>query len=202
VSVDGAALTERCDQTGCGPASVLVRVHPGPSVVSFSADAPEIETGGGTTLRWDVSLADQVVIAWVDATGSHEQPFGPAQREMLVTPADSTRYTLVARGGGKTASRQLVLGVRPSIDRLSGPNNVFPGEVFDLSWSTSGATLVELEVGGKRVPLVGVPASEGSVTVQADPTLQPGSSLLVLLYAKDDETPRRIGQKSLQILVE
>jgi len=201
VSVDGEVLTDRCDETGCGPASLLVRVHPGPTVDSFSVDAPEIPTGGQTTLRWSVTQADEVRIAWVDETGNHEQAFLPTEQALSVSPADSTRYTLVATGGGKTASRQVVVGVRPAAS-LAGPHDVFPGEVYELTWSTAGATRIELQVGGRRVPVDGLPVDDGAITLQADPSLVSGSTLDVLLIAWDGETPSRDGQASLQILVE
>lgn len=201
VTVDGAVLTERCDETGCGPATLLVRVHPGPTVNSFTSDAAEIEVGADTMLRWNVSLADEVRIAWVDETGNHEQVFGPADQQMHVKPADTTRYTLVATGGGHTASRQLVLGVRPDAV-IAGPHDVFPGEIFDVSWNTAGATRLELLVDGKRVDVTGLPVDAGSITLQADPSLVSGSTLQVLLIASDGETPPRDGQSSLEILVE
>ncbi len=200
ISRDGEVITERCDDAGCADARLVVAIHPGPAVLSFTADEREIASGASTTIRWEVTQADEVVITWAGTSGSGELPVAPADVSALVQPADSTRYTLVASGGGRNASRQLLLGVRPDV-AIEGPAAVRPGESFAIDWTTKGATQLELRVDGSLVPLGDAPIAAGSVTIDVDSAAAPGSSLDVELTARDDETPRRAGVASLRVEV-
>jgi len=201
VSEEGVIITDRCDDTGCVPAEVTVAVHPGPAVVSFTADDPEIPIGGKTTLRWEVAQADQVVITYSERAGTGQLELPAGTNEVEVAPADTARYTLVASGGGRNASRQLVVGVRPKA-RLSGPNDVFPGEEYELSWETEGADRIQLLVDGKPVDVSGEPVDAGAIRVQAPHDLTRGSRFEAVLIAEDDETPRRSAQDTVRIAVE
>ena len=201
VSDDGVVITDRCDDTGCAPAQVTVTVHPGPAVVSFVADEPEIPIGGKTVLRWEVTQADEVVITYSEPGGTGQLAFPAGATEVEVAPSDSARYTLVASGGGRNASRQLVLGVRPKV-KLTGPNDVFPGEEYELSWTSAGATRLQLLVDGQPVDVSGEPVVAGSMRITASNGLPRGGSFDAVIIAEDDETPRRSAQDEIEIDVE
>lgn len=205
VSTEGAVVTDLCDDTGCRPAKLTIGLQPGPTITRFDADLREIPAGSGTTLRWTVSNADEVVISWADGTGNHEQRFGPAVAEMPVDPADTIRYTLVAHGGGRIASAAFTLGVKPALSVNVGIDPVYggayAGEELELAWTTLGAALLDVRVDGSPVALGGAPIGGGSVLVPVPPDAAEGSQLAVQVIARDDETPRRTNQVSQLVTV-
>lgn len=200
ISREGLLVSDLCDATGCRPAKLVVARREGPAVLSFAADEAELEAGAGTTLRWQVANADQVEITWADATSSGALPIPAGATAVAIAPADTVRYTLVATGAGRTASRQTEVGVRPAVE-LAGPARVAPGATFEVAWTTRGASGVELLVDGRPVS-TGSAVDSGAVELKADEDATPGSFIEVRLIARDDETPRRTTERTLQIEVD
>lgn len=75
-----------------------------PTITSFSAEPSSIERGQSATLSWSVSDASDITI---------DQGIGAVQSTgtRRVFPSDTTTYTLTARGGGQSVTRQAVVNV-------------------------------------------------------------------------------------------
>lgn len=201
ISRDGQVITERCDETGCVPARLRIEVVPGPTVHSFTASEGEIASGSSALLHWNVSDADTIGIDTLSDGGTGSLEVQPGMDTLEIVPEDTTRYTLVATGSGRTISRALVVGVRPAVE-LHAPGTVAPGASFQVRWQTRGADLLELAFDGRPVDLQGKAVEGDSVDLRMAQSAQPGSTVELVLTARDDETPRRQGQARLQIAVD
>ncbi|MFC2008810.1 hypothetical protein ACFLUT_02010 [Chloroflexota bacterium] len=137
-------------------------------VNKFEADPETIADGEESTLSWQVSNSTNVSInqgiGVVTALGTVD-----------VSPAETTTYTLTAKGGGTTATAQVTVEVEePALDIVffeADSDSVPSGEVVTLSWKTTGATKVRI------LPLIGVVDPVGSVEV----------TYTFTLIAEDDE---------------
>jgi hypothetical protein len=124
-------------------------------VVLFSADSDGITRGQSTTLRWLVSGASHAriepEIGTVDTRGAR-----------LVSPLETTEYTLTAKneGGTRTARyRLLVEAVAPSlpspppvIESLeAAPDGVKPGDAVTLRWRVIGAARLDVTPGADSI---------------------------------------------------
>ncbi len=133
------------------------------AVDSFTADPPAIAVGESSTLSWDVSGAESIVIdngvGLVSATGT-----------ATVRPTATTAYTLVAvsTGGEEVAATAQVLVSKtssltpgaPVIDSfVANPPQVSSGNPSMLSWTVSNANSVTI------TPTGGTFAPVGSKTV-------------------------------------
>lgn len=139
----GDALRERAD-------SAARTVSAAPSIASFTVTPPVIGPGAGATLSWVVANATKVVI---------DPGFGEvaAAGSMLVYPAASTYYTLIATNASGTSTASVFVKVEasypgpgnpPAIEFFgASPPSVGPGAGSTLSWVTSGASSVWLEPG-------------------------------------------------------
>ena len=71
---------------------------PAAPTASLSANPSTVDKGGSTTLTWQTSNATDVSIDGVGAV--------QASGSQSVTPADSTTYTLTAKGAGERRRRR------------------------------------------------------------------------------------------------
>jgi len=132
-----------------------------PVVHTFQASPTVIKSGEYSTLSWTVTGASKVFID--NGVGNVA-----IQGSIVVTPAQTTQYTLTAynSSGSTTARTQLVVTgavvqqvKQPSIRYFSSDKTyVGPGGDVTLYWSTVDATLVSLEPGG-------VVGDQGSIIV-------------------------------------
>ncbi len=149
-----------------------------PPQIYFKADQNLILAGQHTTLHWSVTNATSVHIApGFDGL----LPEG----QLNVSPAQDTRYTLLARGPGGLSTQNFIVKVHPvpaawpaplAILAFSvSPQEVRPGAVAYLSWEVQGAARVMIQPG------VGVVPTSGSKQVRPSATTQ----YLLIASARD-----------------
>ncbi|MFQ5578083.1 MAG: NBR1-Ig-like domain-containing protein, partial [Anaerolineae bacterium] len=117
---------------------------PGPTIKTFAANPTAIAPGQSSTLSWDVDGADTVSItpgAQVTA----------AANTLLVSPEQTTTYTLQAKKGDCVASAQVTVTVGgPSCQGLAinrfeaDPPTIAPGQSSTLRWEVTGASRVSI----------------------------------------------------------
>ncbi|MBN1691631.1 MAG: hypothetical protein JW901_11465 [Dehalococcoidia bacterium] len=132
-----------------------------PVAHTFQASPTVVKAGEYSTLSWSVTDASKVFID--NGVGNVA-----VQGSIVVTPAQTTQYTLTAynSSGSTTARTQVVVTgavvqqvKQPSIRYFSSDKTyVTPGGDVTLHWSTVDATLVSLEPGG-------VVGAQGSIIV-------------------------------------
>lgn len=195
VSTTGDVINQVCDGSGCRPAKISIPLRPSPVVAEFRVDQPEVTFGSTTRLRWNVNHADEVVISWADGAGDHEWRSDQATGSLAIQPGQSTRYTLVARGGGRSASKTTSVIVKPFAELVAEVDPVYggayAGEELSVRYSTAGATLLDLAANGRPVPLGDVPPPAGTVRLAIPGDAAEGSPLSLELLARNDETPRK-----------
>lgn len=145
-SAEGATATASVEVTVDGS---LLRV------TRFIALPEAIEPGEDATLSWTVSgspigqvrvlgVAGAVLTTGVEASGS-----------LVVSPTDTTVYTLEVSNPGATVTATAAVTVRataPTITRFSAtPNPAVTGTRGTVSWETAGATEVQIERDGAVV---------------------------------------------------
>ncbi len=109
--------------------------------VSCSASPATILPGEAATLNWNSENARSVEVVGVGT-------FAPVG-STVVTPQQSTTYTLIARGDGGegtcTATVAVQTGNRPIIASFKAePMEIVEGDKSTLSWSVQGADKVEI----------------------------------------------------------
>ena len=75
---------------------------------------------------------------------------GQEETSLVVSPAETTTYTLTARNGSGRVSKSqtVVVGAAPEILRFDADQlSVFPGEEVTLAWDVAGATSIEIDRG-------------------------------------------------------
>ena len=140
-----------------------------PVIVNFTANPTTINAGQSSTLSWQVTNADTVVITslgTVALTGSQ-----------AVTPAATTTYTLTATHGTQTATAQATVTVNAgtSLPRIvsfaPNPATVDFGQSSSLQWVVQNATTVTIDNSIGTVGLTGShsisPAASTSYTITA-----------------------------------
>ncbi|MBL8230017.1 MAG: serine/threonine protein kinase [Bryobacterales bacterium] len=133
-------------------------------IALFVFDPPSVQAGGSSTLKWDVRGAAQVEIAGLGRV--------KPQGTYPVRPERNILAKLTARGAsGTTTTGTATLSVIPHTVPVPGPvaprilsfqanpPAVTAGQPVILSWSTQGATLVEISPEPGRVE------SSGQITV-------------------------------------
>ena len=143
-----------------------------PAIVSFTADRYQIAPGGYAILSWRLSgLADVTI----DPGGRT----APSERQLSVSPTETTTYTLNARNQYGIQTQQLTIEVSrsrnvapppiPSPKRQSGvriesfeanPPAVPPGGTTVLSWSVAGTAQVSI------LPQIGAVQPRGTMRVR------------------------------------
>ncbi len=107
---------------------------PRPIVVHFAATPPHVENGSSTTLSWHIRNAVDTLTLEPgigDVTG---------RDSIVVSPSQTTAYTLTARNqAGTTSVRTVVTVGRPVIARFTAsPTLIYQGGQATLSWSILG----------------------------------------------------------------
>jgi hypothetical protein len=120
-----------------------VSVAATPTITSFAATPSSITPGQSTTLSWSVTNATSVSInegiGTVASSGT-----------VTVTPTETTKYVLTARGGRARATSSVVVTVQsapaPTISGFSAaPSSITAGQSSVLSWTVTNATAVTLD---------------------------------------------------------
>ncbi len=158
----GAVLEYR--ETSVGVTSIDL-----PHVIQFEFDDEEIMVGSTTTLRWEVSNADQVEI---------QPTVGPQYCVDMVcvgaevlSPTFTQSFVLTAWGpGGAIVSTRSISVVSvptpPTVDSFTAaPTGIRPGTLTTLSWTTTLATTVEITAVPADASLPGSFTADGSATV-------------------------------------
>jgi hypothetical protein len=144
-------VTDSQGLKGVDSVSITVKEAPRVRIISFSATPPQIAVGGSATLNWNVENADEVVISGI---GSVDKQTGTR----VVSPAQTTVYTLTARNAVSEANASVIVVVErpdPSFIRcFVTPANVIEGESASISWETKYADSVMLS-GVGPVPVTG-----------------------------------------------
>ncbi|MBN1849510.1 MAG: tandem-95 repeat protein [Deltaproteobacteria bacterium] len=128
--------------------------------VNLSASPEIIQVGESSTLTWSstqaVSCEIQPDIGSVNVIGS-----------ILVSPTESTTYTIIATGPGGTATDNMTItaGYLPTVSISANPEIIQVGEASILTWSSIDATSCSIEPG------IGSVGLNGSITVSpTEPT--------------------------------
>jgi hypothetical protein len=114
-------------------------------VLQFTATPATIAPGGHSQLSWQVDGADTVTIT-PGVSGTVDSKTGTLD----VAPAQTTAYTLTAKGAGGTVTANTTVTVtsaasNPLIIRFAAtPTRIAPGGTSTLSWTTSGASQVSI----------------------------------------------------------
>jgi len=126
-----------------------------PPTAGISADPDSIFLGESATLNWTSINADQVTIdpgiGEVDPDGS-----------LLVTPEETTTYTITATNDGGQAQASVTITVTnpiPTVEISADPATILYGESATLFWTSTYAEQATIDQGIGEVPV------EGSITV-------------------------------------
>ncbi len=149
---------------GCTQKTPTLKQVAGPTITSFSASPTSIINGSTTTLSWATSAATGIAItpgtfASTSASGS-----------VVLSPTATTTYTLTATNTtGAATATQVVTVTEPTLPAISSftanPTSISLGGISTLSWTTSGATTLNIAPGN----LASTSAS-GSVNVSPETT--------------------------------
>ena len=123
--------------------TLTVSSLPVPVITSFAADPAQIEEGESTTLSWDVDGADSVeILPTLGSVGANGM--------QIVSPTETTTYTLTATNAGGSVSQMVTINVSavpvPVIDLFSASEAaILAGDRSTLSWQVSGATTIDIQ---------------------------------------------------------
>ncbi|GEM_PF-5569218 len=164
VTTDYVLTARGRDKTVSKTATVTVAAPP---TASLSAFPGTIKPGQKSTLTWITTGATSIAI---DDLPVQQVPDGFID----VMPAQTTTYTLTARGPGGVATATATIYVEdvppPVIQFEANPQTVSPGQPALLSWTTTYATAVAITGLGSQ-PLNGsvtvVPETTSSYTLSA-----------------------------------
>jgi hypothetical protein len=142
--------------------SVTVQVASPPPAATFTAQPTSINSGQSATLSWNATNATGVMI---DNGIGAQPPSGTT----MVSPMQTTNYTLVATGPGGTSRAMATVSVAasgaPVIQSFAAtPQQIAPGAQATLAWSTQGAISVTIDNG------IGMKGASGSVGVSPPTT--------------------------------
>lgn len=184
------ALAAGCGSGG-GGGPEKEKIAP-PEILSFSADPTTIELGAEVKLTWSVRGADSVELK--NTQGETNDLGAEENGSIVVTPTDSTTYTLWAYNAGGNSTRRAEIRVidtgRPRIQLSADPSKITIGEGSTLRWSVTGATHLTLREGS--TVLDDAAPVTGSLEVQPDHTTT---------YHADAEGPGGSDTKTVKIEV-
>ena len=129
---------------GSATARAIVTVGSPPSITSFTASPAKLTAGQPTTLAWNVTGAQSIVVSpGVGLT---------LGTSIKVTPTTSTTYTLTATNAYGTATATVAAsvsaGTPPVINGfVANPSTAGPGIPATLRWLVTGATTVSIDHG-------------------------------------------------------
>ncbi len=154
--------------------SCIVSVQP--LIVTFeSVPQNTISPGQNTNLVWVVTGVQSVIIE--PGIGTVE-PVGNRQ----VSPANTTTYTLTARGGGITVSRPVTVTVSTpaiAVNFEANPPVISAGETSTLQWSITGTA----------VNYATIEPGIGSVGIAGNRSVSPQNTTTYTLIAQGDTGP-------------
>ncbi len=149
---------------GCTQTLPTIKQVAAPTIGTFSASPASIIAGSTTILNWTATGATGVAVtpgtfASTSASGS-----------VVLSPTATTTYTLTATNTTGTATATVVVTVtQPSLPTISSftasPTSISLGGISTLSWTTSGATTLNIAPGN----LASTSAS-GTVNVSPETT--------------------------------
>ena len=127
-------------------------LQPQPVIQSFVAKPPAISRGQSSTLWWEstngTSAAIDNGVGGVQTSGS-----------VLVSPSQTTTYTLTVTGPGGASTRQVTVSVGQNLPIISSftasPPTIAPGQSSTLAWSSTGGTTATIDNGIGAVPVSG-----------------------------------------------
>jgi hypothetical protein len=135
---------------GATSKSIVISVNPAPIVINIDVNPAVINSGASAALIWSVSNANSVSI---------DQGIGsvPLTGNKLVSPTDTTTYTLTASGPAGTVTKSVVLSVNAPIVAVFNvdPNIIAVGQLSNLHWDVTGASSVSIDQGIGDVQPVG-----------------------------------------------
>lgn len=130
-------------------APVTVTVSPTaaavPGIIRFEATPTNIQPGESSTLSWTTANGAEVEISGIGRV----EPNG----SRVVTPSQSTTYTLTVRGGdGRTVTAPVIVTVGAGISVrvvsfAASPASIGIGASSQLCWNVEGATNISIEPG-------------------------------------------------------
>jgi hypothetical protein len=130
--------------------SIVVTVNPAPIVINIDVNPAVIVAGDSAALIWNISGANSASI---------DQGIGTValSGNSVVSPTETTTYTLTASGPAGTLSKSVVLTVNAPITAVFNvqPNIIPVGQLANLHWDVTGATSVSIDQGIGSVPPVG-----------------------------------------------
>jgi hypothetical protein len=122
--------------------SIVITVNPAPISINIDVNPPVITSGASAALIWSVSNANSVSI---------DQGIGTVSLngDRLVTPTDTTTYTITASSPAGTLSKSVVLTVNAPIAAVfnADPDVIAVGQLSNLHWDVTGATSVSIDQG-------------------------------------------------------
>ena len=149
---------------GCTKPLPITKEVAAPTIGTFSASPMSIIAGSSTTLNWATTGATGIAVtpgtfASTSASGS-----------VVLSPTATTTYTLTATNSTGTAASILTVTVtQPTLPTISSftasPTSITLGGISTLSWTTSGATTLNIAPGN----LASTSAS-GTVNVSPETT--------------------------------
>ena len=146
-------VTDPGGMQSSGRTTVTTTNPPAVRILQFTAAPNGILAGERVRLNWIVENADTVTIS--PAPGSVDSKAGTAD----VTPAQTTTYTLTAKGAGGTVTATAVVTIQtaaptnPRIIRFEAtPVTILQGEASSLAWTTEGGTEVTISGIGSVEP--------------------------------------------------
>ncbi len=128
---------------GTTTATATVTVLQKPAIGSFTSAQPNINVGQSTTLTWSISGAVSVSID--NSIGDVS-----ALSSKLVTPAQTTTYTISATNAAGTSTATTTVSVlqKPVIGSFgASPSSIVAGQSTTLSWSVTGAASISIDNG-------------------------------------------------------
>lgn len=132
-----------------------------PPEVTFAADPQSILLGESSTLSWATTHADSVTI---------DQGVGSVavSGSLVVSPQETTTYTLTAEGPGGTTTESISVTVTipaPTVNISADPATILTGETSTLTWNTTHADTCVIE------PNIGSVDVNGSIQVSPTATI-------------------------------
>lgn len=153
-------LTARNRQGEVSETVTVTVERPEVRILFFQASPMNVAAGGSSTLNWQTENADEVTISGVGTVARG----GNA----VVTPAQTTTYTLTARNRFGSTTAQVTIQVTaapmPRIVRFTAaPTEILVGENASLVWQVEDAT--DVSISG-----IGTVALTGTTTVSPNAT--------------------------------
>ena len=155
----------RLNQSKTAQVTIVVQQN-SPTIISLSANPETVTLGESTTISWQTTNTTEVTfdngIGRKATTGS-----------VVVTPMNTTTYTMTAIGAGGQSTRTITVEVNspdaPQIDSFTASQaSITPGQTVTLSWQTTDADTVTIDNGLGNQPVDG----QTSVTPMATTTYQ------------------------------